>query len=74
MNDITGALASIERLATEANALVHGLRSELAGTGTSLSALMSDLTEATNRLEETLTVIQADPSLLLRGRSGKEKR
>jgi hypothetical protein len=39
-----------------------------------LSALIADLTEATNRLEETLTVIQADPSLLLRGRGGSEKR
>jgi len=74
VSDVRTALVSIERLATEANALVHGLRGELAGTGTSLSALMSDLTEATNRLEETLTVIQADPSLLLRGRSGEEKR
>jgi phospholipid/cholesterol/gamma-HCH transport system substrate-binding protein len=70
VNDVTDALASIQRLAAESNELVHGLRGELAGTGTSLSALMSDLTEATNRLEETLTVIQADPSLLLRGRSG----
>jgi len=75
VGDVTGALRSIEELATESNALVHGLRSELSGTGTSLSALISDLTEATNRLEETLTVIQADPSLLLRGRSGRgEKR
>ena len=74
VNDVTAALGSIERLAGESNELVHGLRGELAGTGTSLSALMSDLTEATNRLEETLTVIQADPSLLLRGRSGGEKR
>ena len=74
VNDVTAALTSIERLAGESNELVHGLRGELAGTGTSLSALMSDLTEATNRLEETLTVIQADPSLLLRGRSGGEKR
>ncbi|HWP66015.1 MAG TPA: MlaD family protein [Candidatus Limnocylindria bacterium] len=72
--DVRSTLSSIERLATESNALVHGLRGELSGTGTSLSALLSDLTEATNRLEETLTVIQADPSLLLRGRYDGEKR
>jgi ABC-type transporter Mla subunit MlaD len=67
MNDVTGALKGIERLASETNDLVRSLRGELSGAGTSLSALMADLTEATNRLEETLTVIQADPSLLLRG-------
>jgi phospholipid/cholesterol/gamma-HCH transport system substrate-binding protein len=68
LRDVTGALRSIERLASESNELVHGLRGELSGAGTSLTALIADLTEATNRFEETLTVIQADPSLLLRGR------
>jgi phospholipid/cholesterol/gamma-HCH transport system substrate-binding protein len=71
VRDVTGALHSIESLAGESNQLVRGLRGELSGAGTSLTALIGDLTEATNRLEETLTVIQADPSLLLRGR-GKD--
>jgi phospholipid/cholesterol/gamma-HCH transport system substrate-binding protein len=74
VGDVTDALTSIERLATEANELVHGLRGELSGTGTSLTALIADLTEATNRLEETLTVIQAEPSLLLRGRADREEK
>jgi phospholipid/cholesterol/gamma-HCH transport system substrate-binding protein len=72
VRDVTGALRGIETLASESNELVRGLRGELSGAGTSLTALLADLTEATNRLEETLTVIQADPSLLLRGRANQE--
>jgi ABC-type transporter Mla subunit MlaD len=68
LSDATDALRGIQDVAGETNALIRSVRGELAGTGTSLGALISDLTEATNRLEETLTVIQADPSLLLRGR------
>jgi phospholipid/cholesterol/gamma-HCH transport system substrate-binding protein len=75
VKDVTRALYGIETLAGESNELVRGLRGELSGAGTSLTALIADLTEATNRLEETLTVIQADPSLLLRGRGDhSEKR
>jgi phospholipid/cholesterol/gamma-HCH transport system substrate-binding protein len=73
VQDMTDALQGLETLAGESNTLVKGLRGELSGAGNSLSALIADLTEATNRLEETLTVIQADPSLLLRGRSAEEK-
>jgi len=69
--DATDALRGIQELAGETNTLIRSVRGELAGTGTSLGALLSDLTEATNRLEETFTVIQADPSLLLRGRPSR---
>jgi phospholipid/cholesterol/gamma-HCH transport system substrate-binding protein len=74
VKDVTGALHGIETLALESNQLVIGLRGELSGAGTSLTALIGDLTEATNRLEETLTVIQADPSLLLRGRGDRSEK
>ena len=74
VRDVNGALTGIQQLAVETQDLVHELRGELGGAGTSLTALIADLTEATNRLEETLTVIQSNPSLLLRGRrKGEEK-
>lgn len=68
LRDATNALRGIQEVAGETNELIRSVRGELAGTGNSLGALIADLTEATNRLEETFTVIQADPSLLLRGR------
>jgi phospholipid/cholesterol/gamma-HCH transport system substrate-binding protein len=73
LTDLTDALQGIQDVAGQTNGLIRSVRGELAGTGTSLAALIADLTEATNRLEETLTVIQADPSLLLRGRPKEDR-
>jgi phospholipid/cholesterol/gamma-HCH transport system substrate-binding protein len=48
---------------------IYGGLERMAGTGDSLEALVADLTAATLGLQETLDVIQSDPSTLLWGRS-----
>ena len=67
IDSATRALLRLEEAAVEMRELVRVTRLELAGAGSSAAALISDLTNATNRLEETLDVIRSDPSLLLRG-------
>ena len=67
VDSLRSTLQSLEEAAIETRELVRSTRLELAGTGSSLAALITDLTNATHRFEETLDVIQSDPSLILRG-------
>jgi phospholipid/cholesterol/gamma-HCH transport system substrate-binding protein len=67
-----GTLDALQATAIETRELVRAVREELGGTGGALTTLISQLAAATQRLEETLTVIQTDPSLLLRGRAATE--
>lgn len=73
IHEIDGTLDAIQETAVETRELVRALREEIGGTGGALTGLISQLATATQRLEETLTIIQTDPSLLLRGRSATEK-
>jgi phospholipid/cholesterol/gamma-HCH transport system substrate-binding protein len=65
-------LRRLEEAAVEMRDLMRVTRLELIGAGSSAATLIADLTSATNRLEETLDVIQSDPSLLLRGGPASE--
>lgn len=70
--DLLGQLATAARNANdtvrEVRGLVQSLREQLTATGGSLATLLADLAVVTQRLEETVDLIQSDPSLLLRGR------
>jgi phospholipid/cholesterol/gamma-HCH transport system substrate-binding protein len=66
-------LRRLEEAAVEMRDLMRVTRLELVGAGSSAATLIADLTSATNRLEETLDVIQSDPSLLLRGGPASER-
>jgi phospholipid/cholesterol/gamma-HCH transport system substrate-binding protein len=68
IGDVDDTLASIQETAIETRELIRAVREELGGTGGALTGLINQLAIATQRLEETLTLIQSDPSLLLRGR------
>lgn len=72
IRDVDGALDAIQSTAVETRELVRALREELGGAGGALTGLIAQLAAATQRLEETLTLIQTDPSLLLRGRTPTE--
>jgi ABC-type transporter Mla subunit MlaD len=73
IDSTTRTLLRLEEAAVEMRDLVRSTRLELVGTGSSAATLIADLTSATNRLEETLDVIQSDPSLLLRGAPTPER-
>lgn len=68
IGEVRAALDAIQATAIETRELVRELRGEIGGTGGALTGLIAQLAAATQRLEETLTIIQTDPSLLLRGR------
>jgi len=68
LGGVAETLRHINEVATETRELVRGAQAELSSTGGSVGTLVSELSAATNRLEETLDVIRSDPSLLLRGR------
>jgi len=53
----------------EVRKLTQSLNAQLASTGGSVGTLLGDLAVLTQRLQETVDLIQADPSLLLRGRA-----
>lgn len=72
IRDVDGTLDAIQATAVETRALVRAVREELGGAGGALTGLIGQLAMATQRLEETLTLIQTDPSLLLRGRTPTE--
>jgi phospholipid/cholesterol/gamma-HCH transport system substrate-binding protein len=73
IDSTTRTLLRLEEAAVEMRDLVRITRLELVGAGSSAATLIADLTNATNRLEETLDVIQSDPSLLLRGAPAPER-
>jgi phospholipid/cholesterol/gamma-HCH transport system substrate-binding protein len=73
IDSTTRTLLRLEEAAVEMRDLVRITRLELVGAGSSAATLIADLTNATNRLEETLDVIQSDPSLLLRGAPARER-
>jgi len=72
IDGIGDTLAAIQGTAVETRELVREVREELGGAGGALTGLISQLAIATQRLEETLTLIQTDPSLILRGRTPTE--
>ena len=61
-------LVNLDAAVDDARGLVAEARTALRGTEGSASNALRDLTLLTRRLEETLDVIEADPSLLVRGR------
>lgn len=72
IREVSGALDAIQATALETRELIRDVRGEVGGTGGALAGLIAQLATATQRLEETLTLIQTDPSLLLRGRTPTE--
>jgi len=72
VGEIDGALDAIQATAVETRELARAVRAEVGGTSGALAGLIAQLATATQRLEETLTLIQTDPSLLLRGRTPTE--
>lgn len=63
------ALEAMRATVVEMHELVRTVRQELGATGGALATLIADLASATERLEETLSLIQVDPSMLIRGRT-----
>ncbi len=68
LGQLTGAVRNADEAVREVRGLVLTLREQLTATGGSLATLLADLAVVTQRLEETVDLIQSDPSLLLRGR------
>jgi phospholipid/cholesterol/gamma-HCH transport system substrate-binding protein len=72
----TGVESTMEELhaaIVEARLLVSEARAELRGAIGSSGGLLEDLSQATQRLQETLDLIEADPSVLVRGRAIPER-
>lgn len=66
--DLSDTLANLDAAISDARELVGEARVALRGTGGSAGSVLRDLNLLTRRLEETLDVIESDPSLILRGR------
>lgn len=62
-------LAHIDEAVVDTRELVRATGAEVGGTSGSIGSLLTELTAATNRLQETLDVIRSNPSVLLWGRS-----
>lgn len=71
--NLQGMLVHIDEAVRDTRDLIRTAGKEFGGTGVSLGALITELTAATNRLQETIDLIQSDPSLLLRGREVPER-
>lgn len=69
---LAATLADLDQAVAELRALLGEARAGIAGSGET-GRLVQDLTRATQQLQETLDVIEADPSLLLWGRSIPER-
>jgi phospholipid/cholesterol/gamma-HCH transport system substrate-binding protein len=67
-SSLEGALKDFNATSKSARALVDRADAGVASTGRSVDRTLEELTKTINRLQETLDVIQSDPSLLLRGR------
>lgn len=63
-----GTLRELDAAIAEARGLLRGLRGEL-GEGGGAGGLFEELARTSRRLQETVDLIEADPSLLVRGRA-----
>lgn len=70
--DLGRTLGDLDQAIGELQALLGEARASIGGVGDT-AKLVGDLTRATRQLQETLDLIEADPSLLLRGRSIPER-
>lgn len=68
LGQLTTAVRNVDETVREVRSLVQDLRAQLTTTGGSLGSLLADLAIVMQRMEETVDLIQSDPSLLLRGR------
>jgi phospholipid/cholesterol/gamma-HCH transport system substrate-binding protein len=68
-----GALRELEAAIADARALLGSARAELGGAGGDGGGLFEELARASRRLAETLDLIEADPSVLVRGRAIPER-
>lgn len=69
---ITATLAEFDAAIGDVRALLGEARAGI-GAGSTAGGVVDELGQATQRLQETLDLIEADPSLLLRGRSIPER-
>lgn len=71
--NLESVVRHIDEMAVATKQLAEAATSQIGSGGTPVGTLLGDLNRATNRLQETLDVIQSDPSLLLRGRQIPER-
>lgn len=71
--NLESALRHMDEVARDARDLVRTVSTQVDRPGGSLGDLVAGLTEATNRLQETIDVIRSDPSVVLWGRPVPER-
>jgi len=71
--DVTSTLSELDAAIVDFRAFIADARAGMGGAGSTAGGLVADLEQATQQLQETLDLIEADPSLLLRGRSIPER-
>ncbi len=70
---LDSTLRNLDATVQQTQELVRSTQGEVSGTGTSVAALVHQLTVTTQRLQETIDVIRSDPSIVLWGREVPER-